>query len=82
MLFNFVVGVRSNPQLFHFHIGRGLGNDGSGYDSVILEAVQGCIDNGAKVVSLSLGGPGKTNTAKVIKNICVIDVFLGGRAKK
>ena len=58
------VGVRRDPNLFRFHIGRGLGNDGSGYGSVILDAVQGCIDRGAKVISMSLGGPSKTNSEK------------------
>lgn len=59
-----VVGVRNNPNLFSFHIGKGLSNEGSGYESSILAAVQGCVDNGASVVSMSLGGPTSTDTAK------------------
>jgi hypothetical protein len=52
--------------MFRFHISKGLRNDGSGYESAIIEAVQGCIDRGARVVSMSLGGPSKTRTAEVI----------------
>jgi serine protease len=59
-----VVGVRNNPNLFSFHIGKGLSNEGSGYESSILAAVQGCVDNGASVVSMSLGGSSSTDTAK------------------
>ena len=33
-----------------------MGDDGSGYSSNVMAAVQGCIDDGAKIISLSLGG--------------------------
>jgi serine protease len=59
-----VVGVRNNPSVFRFHIGKGLSNEGSGFESDIMQAVQGCVDNGARVVSMSLGGAGDSKTAK------------------
>lgn len=59
-----VVGIRRTPSQFRFHIGKGLSNEGSGYESAILEAVSGCVDSGARVVSMSLGGPGSTKTAR------------------
>jgi serine protease len=59
-----VVGVRNNPSLFRFHIGKGLSNEGSGYDSSIMQAVQGCVDSGARVVSMSLGGPSGSDIAR------------------
>ena len=59
-----VVGVRQNPNLYRFHIGKGLTNGGSGFESDILDAVQGCVDNGARVISMSLGGPSDSKTAR------------------
>jgi subtilisin family serine protease len=51
-----VVGIREKPTLNVFHASKGLADDGSGFSSNIMSAVQGCVDNGAKVISLSLGG--------------------------
>ncbi|OEU14397.1 subtilisin-like serine protease [Fragilariopsis cylindrus CCMP1102] len=51
-----VVGIREKPTLNVFHAGKGLADDGSGYSSNIMSAVQGCVDDGAEVISLSLGG--------------------------
>ena len=51
-----VVGIREKPTLNVFHAGKGLADDGSGFSSNIMSAVQGCVDDGAKVISLSLGG--------------------------
>lgn len=48
--------VFPDPSKFSFHIGKGLGDNGIGSTADILEAVQGCIDNNAKVINLSLGG--------------------------
>lgn len=58
-----IVGVRKDPTLFRFHIGKGLSNEGGGFESDILQAVQGCVDNGAQVVSMSLGGPNQSRVA-------------------
>lgn len=41
---------------FKFHIGKGLNGQGSGSGSTIMAAIRGCQNNGAKIVSLSLGG--------------------------
>jgi len=47
---------------FQLIIGKALDNDGYGSFSGVLVAVQHCIDKGAKVVSLSLGGGGFSQT--------------------
>jgi serine protease len=52
-----VVGVRKTPSEFRFHIGQGLSSQGAGFTSTILEAVNGCVQAEAKVISMSLGGP-------------------------
>lgn len=59
-----VVGVNPDPKAFKFHIGKGLANSGSGTGAAVLAAVQGCVDNGAKVISMSLGGSGASNIAR------------------
>merc|ERR1711902_13970 len=43
-------------------IGKALSDSGSGSNSGVLGAVQSCVDNGAKVISLSLGGGGYSST--------------------
>ena len=56
-----VVGIRnSSTQL---HIGRALDGENAGYESDILEAVEGCVQNGAKVINLSFGGTSSSRTA-------------------
>ena len=52
-----VVGVRKNPDLFKFMIGKGLSDIGAGSTSNIMKAMAGCYNSGAKVISMSLGGP-------------------------
>jgi subtilisin family serine protease len=42
------------------HIGKGLANDGYGSDAGVIEAVDQCIDAGAKIISMSLGGGGSS----------------------
>ncbi|MAZ23954.1 MAG: hypothetical protein CMB22_04005 [Euryarchaeota archaeon] len=37
-------------------VAKAIGSDGSGTDSVIADAVDWCVDGGAEVISLSLGG--------------------------
>jgi len=53
-----VVGVIPNNAggKFQLVIGKALSDSGSGSNSAVLEAVQSCVDKGAKVISLSLGG--------------------------
>jgi subtilisin family serine protease len=41
---------------FRLHIARALGDDGRGYESDIRKAVEQCVDAGAQVINLSLGG--------------------------
>jgi len=53
-----VVGVipSSLGDKFSFFIGKGLSDSGSGSSAGVMAAVQACVDNGANVVSMSLGG--------------------------
>merc|ERR1711983_45675 len=59
-----VVGVIPNNMggKFQLVIGKALSNSGSGSLSGVLAAVQSCVDDGANVVSLSLGGGGYSKT--------------------
>jgi len=50
-----VVGVFSDPTKWSLEIGKAMYGRGYGYTSGIMEAVENCVRNGAKVVSLSLG---------------------------
>mmetsp|Transcript_14428 Transcript_14428/g.31623 ORF Transcript_14428/g.31623 Transcript_14428/m.31623 type:complete len:665 (+) Transcript_14428:110-2104(+) len=56
-----VVGVNPDPSKFNFHIGKGLGDNGSGSYSGIIDCIEDCVANGADVISMSLGGSGSTN---------------------
>jgi serine protease len=38
------------------YVTRGIGNDGRGYESDIMRAVQQCVTAGAKIINLSVGG--------------------------
>ena len=53
-----VTSVNPDPSKFTFYIGKGLSNSGGGTGEGVMAAVQACVDNGAKVISLSLGGGG------------------------
>ena len=55
---NGVTSVNPDPSKFKFFIGKGLTDEGSGSSAGVMEAVDACVENGAKVVSLSLGGSG------------------------
>jgi len=60
-----VVGVIPNNKNGNFQllIGKALGSSGGGTASSVMKSVQGCVDQGAHVVSLSLGCDGcKTQT--------------------
>lgn len=50
-----VIGVNPDPTRFSFFIGKGLSDGGSGSGQNVINAVQSCVDAGAKVVSMSLG---------------------------
>lgn len=45
-------------------IGKAFGASGSGSTSATIAAVQGCVDQGANVISLSLGGSGDSRNAR------------------
>merc|ERR1711982_127519 len=49
---------------FQLLIGKALSNSGSGSLSGVLAAVQSCVDDGADVISLSLGGGGYSKTTE------------------
>jgi len=53
-----VVGVNPDPSKFTFHIGKGLSDGGSGSTSGVINAVSSCVEAGADVISMSLGGGG------------------------
>ena len=58
-----VVGVNPDPTRFRFHIGKGLSDGGSGSSSDVLIAVDDCVANGARVISMSLGSSSYQATA-------------------
>lgn len=59
-----VVGVIPNATDvgIKLHIGKGLDDNGSGSTASVLEAVDYCVDNGANVISMSLGGSGSSTS--------------------
>mmetsp|Transcript_5909 Transcript_5909/g.8582 ORF Transcript_5909/g.8582 Transcript_5909/m.8582 type:complete len:1387 (+) Transcript_5909:150-4310(+) len=56
-----VTSVNPDPSKFQFIIGKGLSDSGSGSNANVMEAVQECVNAGAKVVSMSLGGTGSSS---------------------
>ena len=58
-----VTSVNPDPTKFSFFIGKGLSDSGSGYTSDILDAAQACAANGAKIISMSLGGGSPSQNA-------------------
>lgn len=64
-----VTSVNPDPTKFSFRIGKGLTDSGRGTGAGVLLAVDGCIDAGANVISMSLGGGGPSlTTADAYKN--------------
>lgn len=59
-----VIGVFDDPTRFNFFIGKGLTDSGSGSTTGVLAAVEHCVDNGAKVISMSLGGGGPSTVSE------------------
>jgi hypothetical protein len=53
-----VDSVNPDPEKIDFFIGKGLTDSGSGSTSGVLAAVNACVDSGANVISMSLGGGG------------------------
>uniref|UniRef100_A0A7S2LU14 subtilisin n=1 Tax=Skeletonema marinoi TaxID=267567 RepID=A0A7S2LU14_9STRA len=53
-----VTSVNPDPTKFQFFIGKGLSNSGSGSNANVVKAVEACVNAGAKVISMSLGGSG------------------------
>ncbi|KAL7453477.1 hypothetical protein ACHAWC_005755 [Mediolabrus comicus] len=51
-----IVGVNPDPTKISFHIIKALNDDGVGTASAVLRAIQGCIDGGSKIISMSIGG--------------------------
>lgn len=58
-----VVGVLPNGNL-KLHIVKVFNDDGWGYSSTLAHAVDTCVQNGATVVNMSLGGAGSNNTER------------------
>ena len=58
-----VTSCNPDPEKFSFYIGKGLSDSGSGSNSGVLDAVEACVANGAKIVSMSLGGGGWSSAA-------------------
>jgi hypothetical protein len=54
-----VTGILSNPtDGFTLHVAKGLNDNGEGTISGIIQAFEGCIDAGANIINMSLGGTG------------------------
>ncbi len=58
-----VVGVMPNTNV-NLHIVKVFNESGWGYSGELTDAVDTCVNNGAKVVNMSLGGAGSSNTER------------------
>lgn len=58
-----VVGIMPNTNV-NLHIVKVFNESGWGYSGDLSDAVDTCVNNGAKVVNMSLGGSGSSNTEK------------------
>jgi len=58
-----VVGVMPNTNV-NLHIIKVFNESGWGYSGDLTDAVDTCVNNGAKVVNMSLGGSGSSNTER------------------
>ena len=73
-----VVGVADGASLY---MTRALGNDGTARESDIYDAIKQCVDAGAHIISMSLGGGGISTSFKQLldqvyyeKNILIVAV--------
>ena len=48
--------VNPDPTKFSFHISKALNDDGDGTASSVLVGIEGCINSGSRIISMSLGG--------------------------
>lgn len=58
-----VVGVLPNTNV-NLHIVKVFNESGWGYSGDLTDAVDTCVNNGAKVINMSLGGPGSSNAER------------------
>lgn len=58
-----VVGILPNTNV-NLHIVKVFNESGWGYTGELIDAVNTCVTNGAKVINMSLGGAGSTNAEK------------------
>ncbi|MCL1127362.1 S8 family serine peptidase [Shewanella surugensis] len=58
-----VVGVMPNQNV-NIHVIKVFNESGWGYTSELVDAIDDCVDNGANVVTMSLGGPTYSATEK------------------
>lgn len=58
-----VVGIMPNTKV-NLHIVKVFNESGWGYSGDLSDAVDTCVNNGAKVVNMSLGGSGSSNAEK------------------
>lgn len=58
-----VVGIMPNTNV-NLHIVKVFNEAGWGYTGELTDAVDTCVSNGAKVINMSLGGAGSSNTEK------------------
>lgn len=58
-----VVGVMPNTNV-NLHIVKVFNENGWGYAGDLTDAVDTCVNNGAKVINMSLGGPGSSNAER------------------
>ena len=55
--------MNPDPDMIDFFIGKGLSDSGSGSTSGVLAAAVACKDNGADIISMSLGGGAWTHSS-------------------
>jgi hypothetical protein len=48
--------VNPDPTKFSFHISKALNDDGLGTASSVLVGIEGCMNSGSRIISMSLGG--------------------------
>ncbi|KGJ90250.1 S8 family serine peptidase [Thalassotalea sp. ND16A] len=58
-----VVGIMPNTNV-NLHIVKVFNESGWGYTGELVDAVDTCVNNGAQVINMSLGGAGSSNTEK------------------